>query len=93
MCGIHGVLALDEARRIDETTLRRMGEVARHRGPDDFGDYIDGPLAFGMQRLSIIDVAGGHQPIFNEDNSVVVVCNGEIYNFQALRDDNLPGGL
>jgi len=87
MCGIHGVLAIDPSRAVGERDLRRMGEIARHRGPDDFGDFIDGPLAFGMQRLSIIDVAGGHQPIFNEDETVVVVCNGEIYNFQTLRED------
>ena len=92
MCGIHGVLALDEARRIDNATLRRMGAIANHRGPDDFGDHIDGPLAFGMQRLSIIDIAGGHQPISNEDDTVVVVCNGEIYNFQSLREDLIARG-
>lgn len=87
MCGIHGVLALRGTAPIDERSLRRMGDVARHRGPDDHGDFIDGPLGFGMQRLSIIDVDGGHQPIFNEDKSVVVVCNGEIYNFLELRKD------
>ena len=87
MCGIHGVLSLNGTRRISDAELRRMGEVARHRGPDDHGDYVDGPLAFGMQRLSIIDVAGGHQPIANEDETVWVVCNGEIYNFRELRSE------
>ncbi|MEO1575249.1 MAG: asparagine synthase (glutamine-hydrolyzing), partial [Pseudomonadota bacterium] len=67
--------------------LRDMGDVGRHRGPDDAGVFVDGPLGLSMQRLSIIDVAGGMQPIFNEDRSVVVVCNGEIYNFRALRNE------
>ncbi|MFK7886876.1 MAG: asparagine synthase (glutamine-hydrolyzing) [Gammaproteobacteria bacterium] len=87
MCGIHGVMALGGSAPVSAADLRRMGEVAAHRGPDDFGDLIEGPLGFGMQRLSIIDVEGGHQPIYNEDRSVVVVCNGEIYNFQTLRSD------
>jgi len=56
-----------------------------HRGPDDEGQYLEGPVALGSRRLSIIDVAGGHQPIFNEDRSVSVVLNGEIYNFPNLR--------
>lgn len=92
MCGIHGVIALGDAATVDAADLRRMGEVAQHRGPDDFGDLIDGPLGFGMQRLSIIDVDGGHQPIYNEDRTVVVVCNGEIYNFQTLREDLIARG-
>ena len=62
-----------------------MGDVQVHRGPDDYGDLADGSFCFGMRRLSIIDVEGGHQPIANEDGSVVVVCNGEIYNFRELR--------
>ncbi len=92
MCGIHGVMALNGAPRVDPQHLRNMGAVAAHRGPDDHGDFLDGPLGFGMQRLSIIDVAGGHQPIFNEDESVVVVCNGEIYNFQSLRENLIGRG-
>ena len=63
-----------------------MGEAIVHRGPDDDGLYAKGPVAMGLRRLSIIDVAGGHQPIWNEDGTVVVVCNGEIYNFRELRD-------
>jgi asparagine synthase (glutamine-hydrolysing) len=62
-----------------------MGAVTTHRGPDDEGSYADDRIAFGMRRLSIIDVAGGHQPIANEDESLQVVCNGEIYNFRELR--------
>jgi asparagine synthase (glutamine-hydrolysing) len=62
-----------------------MGAVTRHRGPDEDGKFVDGPLLLGMRRLSIIDVSGGHQPLTNTDNTVVVVCNGEIYNFRELR--------
>ena len=85
MCGIYGILALDGTRRHDPAVLARMGEAMVHRGPDDSGAFTDGELLLGMRRLSIIDVAGGHQPIASEDGQVVVVCNGEIYNFRELR--------
>ncbi|HZF26778.1 MAG TPA: asparagine synthase (glutamine-hydrolyzing) [Steroidobacteraceae bacterium] len=85
MCGIHGLLSLRPQTRPDPATLDRMGAVTRHRGPDDDGRLCDGPLAMGMRRLSIIDVAGGHQPLANEDETVWVVCNGEIYNFRETR--------
>lgn len=62
-----------------------MGLSIHHRGPDDEGSFAEGPMLLGMRRLSIIDVAGGHQPLTGEDGNVVVVCNGEIYNFQSLR--------
>ena len=63
-----------------------MGQVTAHRGPDDSGQFVDDMVLLGMRRLSIIDLAGGHQPIANEDETLWVVCNGEIYNFRALRD-------
>ena len=85
MCGIYGILALDGTRRHDTAVLARMGDAIVHRGPDDSGAFSDGELLLGMRRLSIIDVAGGHQPISSEDGQVVVVCNGEIYNFRQLR--------
>ena len=85
MCGIYGVLALDGSVPDGSGLLHRMGLSIRHRGPDDEGQFAEGPMLLGMRRLSIIDVAGGHQPIAGEDGNVVVVCNGEIYNFQALR--------
>lgn len=85
MCGIYGILALDGTRRHDPAVLARMGNAIVHRGPDDSGAYADGGLLLGMRRLSIIDVAGGHQPIASEDGQVVAVCNGEIYNFRELR--------
>ena len=85
MCGIYGILALDGTRRHDTAVLARMGDAIVHRGPDDSGAISDAELLLGMRRLSIIDVAGGHQPISSEDGQVVVVCNGEIYNFRQLR--------
>jgi len=86
MCGIYGILSLNGARRHEPAVLSRMGRAILHRGPDDEGGYHDDQMLLGMRRLSIIDVSGGHQPIPNEDGSLVVVCNGEIYNFQELRD-------
>ena len=87
MCGIHGILGLNEGHGLDADVLRRMGAITRHRGPDDEGAYTDGQILLGMRRLSIIDVEGGHQPIANEDESLWVVCNGEIYNFRELRSE------
>jgi asparagine synthase (glutamine-hydrolysing) len=86
MCGIYGILSLNGPRRHEPAALSRMGRAILHRGPDDEGGYHDEQMLLGMRRLSIIDVSGGHQPIANEDGSVVVVCNGEIYNFQELRE-------
>src|SRR6185503_9638580 len=87
MCGIYGIFDLHDGSCLDETWLTRMGNVIHHRGPDDFGHFLDRQVALGMRRLSIIDVQGGHQPMANEDGTVWVVCNGEIYNFQELRTD------
>lgn len=84
MCGIYGILNT-AGRRFDRSVIDRMGRAQRHRGPDDLGFFADGDLMFGMQRLAIIDVAGGHQPIANEDDTVTAICNGEIYNFRELR--------
>ena len=92
MCGIYGILTLDGAQQRDRGTLRAMGDVIVHRGPDDEGAYADPHMLLGMRRLSIIDVAGGHQPITNEDGSVVVVCNGEIYNYRQLRERLIKAG-
>jgi asparagine synthase (glutamine-hydrolysing) len=86
MCGIYGVLGLTGRVAHEAGLLRRMGAAMRHRGPDDEGSLVDEGLLLGMRRLSIIDVAGGHQPLGNEDDSVLVVCNGEIYNFRQLRE-------
>ncbi|MBM4305835.1 MAG: asparagine synthase (glutamine-hydrolyzing) [Deltaproteobacteria bacterium] len=86
MCGIAGVLRLDGVN-IDERWLRVMTAKMVHRGPDHEGIWSEGPLGFGHRRLSIIDLQTGNQPISNEDGSVWVVFNGEIYNFRELRND------
>ncbi|MBI5878485.1 MAG: asparagine synthase (glutamine-hydrolyzing) [Chloroflexi bacterium] len=83
MCGIAGQLNFDNAPA-DEALLRRMCGQITHRGPDDEGFYLSGPVGLGMRRLSIIDVVGGRQPQSNEDGTIWIVFNGEIYNFQAL---------
>ncbi len=84
MCGIYGILQLDGAMVAPEL-LAPMGRITAHRGPNDEGIHSDGACAIGMRRLSIIDLAGGHQPLCNEDGSLWLVCNGEIYNFRELR--------
>ncbi|HEX7959559.1 MAG TPA: asparagine synthase (glutamine-hydrolyzing) [Terriglobales bacterium] len=86
MCGIYGLLNLKD-RSTPPGVLHTMGAMIPHRGPDDEGQYVSGPIALGMRRLSIIDLSGGHQPISNEDGSIWVVCNGEIYNFEDLREE------
>jgi asparagine synthase (glutamine-hydrolysing) len=86
MCGIYGIIHLDGSPA-DPSLMQSMGDVTRHRGPDDHGWHHDGNCVIGMRRLSIIDLAGGHQPLTNEDNTLWLVCNGEIYNFRELRDD------
>src|ERR1700750_548186 len=90
MCGIAGFVesssvsapfSPDRSRDL----VHRMCNVIRHRGPDDEGVWVDGPAALGMRRLSIIDLSTAHQPIHNEDKTVWIVFNGEIYNFRELR--------
>ncbi len=85
MCGIYGEVLLSDRGRIDPRVVRSMGDAIIHRGPDDDGVHMTERVAIGLRRLSIIDVDGGHQPLFNEDRTVAVVCNGEIYNFRQLR--------
>jgi asparagine synthase (glutamine-hydrolysing) len=87
MCGICGIVHRDGARPADRQLLERMNAAIRHRGPDDDGFFVEGPVGLAMRRLAIIDVAGGRQPIASEDGQVVVVFNGEIYNFAELHDD------
>jgi len=86
MCGIAGFLRLDGGIA-DAREATAMTDRIRHRGPDGDGTFADGPAAIGHRRLAIIDPEGGQQPVFNEDESLVVVYNGELYNFRALRDE------
>jgi asparagine synthase (glutamine-hydrolysing) len=92
MCGIAGIFDTRERRLIDEGLLQRMNETQFHRGPDDGGVHTEPGVGLAHRRLSIIDLSGGHQPLFNEDGSVVVVYNGEIYNFHELSDELLAAG-
>jgi asparagine synthase (glutamine-hydrolysing) len=84
MCGICGVVLSKKKDPIDEQVIRQMTQVIFHRGPDDEGYYIDVQAGLGMRRLSIIDLVTGNQPVANEDGSLWVVFNGEIYNFKSL---------
>ena|SRR5205814_4331054 len=86
MCGIVGVIDL-QGRPVDSSWIDSMNDSIVDRGPDDSGSYVRGSVGLGMRRLSIIDVAGGHQPVYNEDKSIWVVFNGEIYNHLELRQD------
>jgi len=85
MCGICGKLAFDNQATISPTLVRAMADTIRHRGPDDDGYYVSGQVGLGFRRLSIIDLKSGHQPLSNEDGSIWIVFNGEIYNYQDLR--------
>ncbi len=85
MCGITGKVHRDPSRPVDPDLIARMQRCIVHRGPDEQGVYAEAPAGLGFQRLAIIDVSSGHQPMTNEDGSIVIVFNGEIYNFQELR--------
>ena len=84
MCGIYGAFSIDGGRPIQAEVLDRMGRVLAHRGPDGGGTHLAGSFGMGMRRLSIIDLASGDQPMCNEDGTLWVVFNGEIYNYQEL---------
>jgi len=92
MCGIAGILEFDRGARANAAALREMCRVITHRGPDDEGFYTDGAAGIGMRRLSIVDVKGGHQPLSNEDGTLWIVFNGEIYNHLALREQLIARG-
>jgi asparagine synthase (glutamine-hydrolysing) len=92
MCGIVGILKLDRRETPDGARLKRMRDMLRHRSPDGEGLWIDGPVGLGHRRLSIVDVAGGPQPMSNEDGAVWITYNGEIYNHAALRPRLEPKG-
>ena len=87
MCGINGIAFSNRSRRqVDAKVLKSMRDVITHRGPDDEGIFIDGPVGLGHRRLSIVDVAAGHQPMSNEDGSLYITYNGEVYNHADFRE-------
>jgi asparagine synthase (glutamine-hydrolysing) len=92
MCGICGKFEFDLQARVSPALVKAMADTISHRGPDDEGYYVSGPIGLGFRRLSIIDLNTGHQPISNEDGSVWIVFNGEIYNYQELREHLLSRG-
>src|SRR3984885_3715975 len=92
MCGIAGMVQSHPDGAVDNATIHRMCEAIVHRGPDDEGIFVKAGVGLGMRRLSIIDLAGGHQPVFNEDKTISIVFNGEIYNFPELRSQLLARG-
>src|SRR5438046_10508254 len=85
MCGICGIVYSGEERRVQRDTLAQMNTQIVHRGPDDDGFFVEGNVGMAMRRLSIIDVQTGQQPLSNEDESLWIVYNGEIYNHRELR--------
>jgi asparagine synthase (glutamine-hydrolysing) len=92
MCGICGIFETEQGRTVQRATLKSMADTLSHRGPDDEGFYICGGTGLAHRRLSIIDVEGGHQPISNEDETIWLVFNGEIYNFEELNSRYLSTG-
>ena len=84
MCGIVGIFDTRARRDVPRPLVERMNETVHHRGPDGSGVHLEPGIGLGHRRLSIIDLATGQQPLYNEDGSVCVVFNGEIYNFQEL---------
>ncbi len=92
MCGITGIVDTLGKREIDRKILHRMNESQHHRGPDEGGIHIEPGVGFGHRRLSIIDLSSGQQPLFNEDGTVVIVYNGEVYNFRQLSEELKTAG-
>jgi asparagine synthase (glutamine-hydrolysing) len=92
MCGICGIVNFNATDPVDRNLVERMTSAQSHRGPDDDGYFVENNVGLGHRRLSIIDLSGGKQPIFNEDESVVVVFNGEIYNYADLTGDLIAKG-
>src|SRR5580704_17427000 len=91
MCGICGIFEAGRATPIPISTLKAMADTLHHRGPDDEGFLSCGEIGLGFRRLSIIDVEGGHQPLCNEDGTVWIIFNGEVYNFEELKRRYLDG--
>src|SRR5688572_31959012 len=87
MCGICGIVNFNATEPVNRHLVEQMTSAQAHRGPDDDGYFVEGNVGLGHRRLSIIDLSGGKQPIFNEDESAVIVFNGEVYNYAALTEE------
>ena len=87
MCGICGQLNFVTGEPVESAAIRRMTQAIAHRGPDDEGYFVRDTVGLGFRRLSIIDLVGGHQPMFDEEQTVCVIFNGEIYNYKELRHE------
>jgi asparagine synthase (glutamine-hydrolysing) len=92
MCGIAGVFNVGSRHGLDDAVLKKMTEKLMHRGPDDCKYFITPTVGFGFRRLSLVDLAGGAQPMFNEDRSIVSMCNGEIFNYEELKKELIAKG-
>ena len=92
MCGIAGIVDLHLKRSIDAAALARMSLSLEHRGPNDSGTFLRPGLGLAARRLSIVDLKGGQQPVFNEDQSVVAVFNGELFDYRERREELLARG-
>lgn len=92
MCGICGIYNLREKKKIDETIIDRMLNAIRHRGPDGSNQMVTDQVALGFNRLSFLDLSGGMQPIANEDQKITMICNGEIFNYQELKEELIQKG-
>ena len=92
MCGISGIFDLNGSAEIDQEMLTKMNDIQSHRGPDDDGFFFAPGIGLAHRRLSIIDLSGGHQPMFNQIETIGVVFNGEIYNFKELSEELITLG-
>ncbi len=90
MCGICGILYPNGS--VDRCVIDAMATTLLHRGPEDHGAYVNGPIGLASTRLSFIDIPGGHQPLANADGTIWATQNGEIYNYESLRDELLARG-
>ena len=87
MCGICGYINLNQTSQINDNTIVKMANRMEHRGPDDIGHYSENSFSLAMRRLSIIDTENGNQPIYSDDKKIVIIMNGELYNYKQLRDE------
>ena len=92
MCGIAGIAGQGVAERYGQSVIKAMTDAMVHRGPDGDGFHVQGNVMLGHRRLSIIDLEGGNQPIYNEDRTLAIVFNGEIYNYKELRAELIKKG-